>query len=272
MFWQGLRQALCLRRYHLYPHLQSDLSDLREQLKIMVNTLDSPGRSTKDKSATSGPLISRQTQFFEKLSSLSGGSSSCPSRKSRRAVLGFKIARWARRIRSSTSSLLWITPPNASLRIWRTGWPFTSVMKRKVMAHCQGSEEDMRRHSVGTLAKSQRCEVMYIWRREILTEYMSHWHEAEWCQRLTRWVRTSPHFVSRWRQWLVSQYRAEHYIYLSFTRTRMNWWHIYPVLWSLFTRSSICLRLVEYWGSERPTGVVPVGTDETVNIFVAEGM
>lgn len=112
---------------------------------------DEPGRSQKDRSATSGPLIWSETQLFEKLSSDSSPSSSSPSKKCFRGFLGFRMARCARLIRPSTSALSVIRAPNGSFLACPRGWPFSSVMNRRETMHCQGLSLRERRHSVGHL-------------------------------------------------------------------------------------------------------------------------
>lgn len=66
-----------------------------------------PGRSQNDRSWTSGPLICSETVLIENVSSRkTPGMSSSSSKKRLGSVLGLRIARWAHRIRSSTSSFV----------------------------------------------------------------------------------------------------------------------------------------------------------------------
>ena len=111
-----------------------------------------PGRSQKERSVRSGPLSSRQTQFFEKLSScLVSGSPSGPDRKVSWLTLGFKMARWARRIRSSTCFLSVMVEPKGMFSAWPIGCPRLSTVFLNTTLHDQGRSEYDSRHSVGHL-------------------------------------------------------------------------------------------------------------------------
>jgi len=107
-----------------------------------------PGRSTNDKSATSGPLIAKETQFIENVRVLPSTDSSSV-KKLFAGFPGFKIASWARRIRSSTSFLSYIGSPNVSFFDCPRGWPFASVVMRSKTVHFQGKGEYESLHSVG---------------------------------------------------------------------------------------------------------------------------
>jgi len=107
-----------------------------------------PGRSTNDKSATSGPLIAKETQFIENVKALPSTDSS--SVKNFLAGFpGFKIASWALRIRSSTCFLSWIGSPKISFFDCPSGWPLASVVMRNDTVHFQGWDEYESLHSVG---------------------------------------------------------------------------------------------------------------------------
>lgn len=115
-----------------------------------------PGRSQNDRSWTSGPLICSETVLIENVSSRkTPGMSSSSSKKRLGSVLGLRIARWAHRIRSSTSSLSKMISPNCSCLGWPSGFPSRSVKMLRDTTHFQGSEEYDRRHSVGHLQAEQ---------------------------------------------------------------------------------------------------------------------
>ena len=106
----SFRQAQCHCSFpECYWHLQLILVNYRKEIKKRKETwrkkkrrYNVPGRSQNDRSATWGPLICNETQFVEKLNSETRFSSSSFSKKSFGAFVGFKMALWARRIRSST--------------------------------------------------------------------------------------------------------------------------------------------------------------------------
>lgn len=95
--------------------------------------------------------MSRDTQFLEKVIS---GAVSEPSPPSLRNVFGFvlglRIARCARRMRSATSAGSKIGLPNGTV-LTGTGCPCASVSRRRLTVHFQGLEEWESRHSVGHL-------------------------------------------------------------------------------------------------------------------------
>ena len=112
-----------------------------------------PGRSQNERSVRSGPLSSRQTQFFEKLILLPpSGSPSGPVKKTSWLVVGFKIARWARRIRSSTSLFSSMLGPKGMFCAPPIGCPYLSTVFLNTTLHDQGRSEYDRRHSVGHLS------------------------------------------------------------------------------------------------------------------------
>ena len=77
----------------------------------------------------SAPLTCNNTEFFVNSTSLSGKSASFLVRKRLRSVLGFRMARCARRIRSGTSFSSTMMPPNGSvLAGWPNGLPSLSNM------------------------------------------------------------------------------------------------------------------------------------------------
>jgi hypothetical protein len=129
----------------------------------MIGPQYGPGRSQKDRSAMSGPLISRMTQLVEKLSSGLATSSSTPSKKSLRGIVGFRMARCARLIRPSTSALSVIVGPKSSFRASPRVCPLSFVMNRNETTHCQGLLLCERLHSVGHLGKT--CDECVLRRR-----------------------------------------------------------------------------------------------------------
>ena len=137
----------------------------------IIGPQDEPGRSQKDRSAISGPLIWSVTQLVEKLSSGSATSSSAPSKKSLRGFVGFRMARCARLMRPSTSALSVIVGPKNSFRASPRVWPFSFVMNRNETIHCQGPLLCERRHSVGHLGKT--CDESVSRRRLKVTQLPS---------------------------------------------------------------------------------------------------
>ena len=118
----------------------------------MVRKIFLPGKSQNDRSATSLPLICKDIQLLENVTSLASRSISELSRNWQAGVQGLRIACCALRIRSSTSDLSKMTLPNRSLRAWPRVCPRSSDVKRRVTIHCHGSVEDVSRHSVGQLS------------------------------------------------------------------------------------------------------------------------
>ena len=90
-----------------------------------------PGRSTKDKSSTSFPLVSRQTESEGNNKCLYSNLSGRASRKKWLSVLGLRMAHWARRILSVTSGLSKMGMPTSTLLDWASRIPFASVMIRR---------------------------------------------------------------------------------------------------------------------------------------------
>ena len=111
----------------------------------------SPGRSTKDKSSTSLPLISRQTRLKENDTCLSSNSSGLASKKKLLAVSGLRIAHWARRIRSVTRDFSKMGSPNSTLSCGTSPTPFASLTIRSETTQLQRSFERDSWHSVGHL-------------------------------------------------------------------------------------------------------------------------
>lgn len=108
-----------------------------------------PGRSTRERSITSGPLISKDTEFLENSSS---DVASSPRRNSFWSQFGLRIANWARLTRSATSAGSCIGSPNCS-SLTSMLWPCLSVKHRIFTIHFQGDEVlRERRHSVGQLS------------------------------------------------------------------------------------------------------------------------
>ena|SRR5712671_929349 len=123
-----------------------------------------PGRSTKERSSTSLPRISRQTEFEEKdnLNGLSSDSSGDVFKNFSGRVPGFRIATWARRIRSVTRALLKMGSPNSTRRGWARTAPSSSVRRRSETTQRHGSEEEVRRHSVGHLCRCCRVSGIHV--------------------------------------------------------------------------------------------------------------
>jgi hypothetical protein len=105
----------------------------------------------KDKSSTSFPLISRQTELKENDSCFFSKSSGQASRKKSLLVLGLRIAHWARRILSVTSGLSKMGSPNLISLGWANSTPLPSLTIRSETTQHQGSFERLSWHSVGHL-------------------------------------------------------------------------------------------------------------------------
>jgi hypothetical protein len=135
----------------------------------------SPGRSTKDKSSTSFPLISTQTKLKENDRCLSSNSSGLASKKKSLSLSGFRIAHWARRIRSVTRDFSKMGSPNSTVQGRASSAPFASLTIRRETTQRQRSLERDSWHSVGHLRttnvvhgadnRSQHCLTLYRCRR-----------------------------------------------------------------------------------------------------------
>lgn len=80
--------------------------------------------------------------------------------------------------------------------------------------------------------------------------------EAMLFQRCSLSKTTSQHFGNRWRLFEGDQYRPGHCdnsVIIWSNRARSSDKGTHPVLWSLLTKSSICLLPWESWGLARPT-------------------
>lgn len=91
-----------------------------------------PGKSTNDKSSTPLPEMRTAIQLDEKdrvhmsLARLLRGA----FKNEAGSRFGFKIANWARRIRSSTSSLSLIVSPNGMFLVVGSGWSLSLTENR----------------------------------------------------------------------------------------------------------------------------------------------
>lgn len=227
---------------------------MRRNIKGMyIKRMYEPGKSQNERSATSGPLIWRETQLVEKLSSGSAGSSSSPSRKCLVGLFGFKIALCARRIRSSTSFLFVIMGPNVSLRTWPNTWPVSSVSLRRDTTHFHFPSERDKRHSVGQL-----LDVVIVSGNSLFKYSPSagtcrtrQSDTGNWLnqRRLPRALGTNDGNLGQVDINLHPALRCQ-------TNENVITEVPYPVECNLFTRSSMCLRPCEIWGLERPTPLI----------------
>src|SRR6267142_2579983 len=107
-----------------------------------------PGKSTKEISVYSGPVISKQTMFGEKESSLGAFKSRSSCKNLAKGTLGFKIASCARNTRPSSKSLSVIISPKGSFLLC----PSDTDTRRKETRHDHSRPSPrIRRHSMGHL-------------------------------------------------------------------------------------------------------------------------
>jgi hypothetical protein len=114
-----------------------------------------PGRSTKDKSSTPFPEMRTEIQLDEKdkvhgsLAILLSGA----FKNEAGSRLGFRIANWARRIRSSTRALSLIVSPNGIFLVVERAWPLSFTVNRNEIWHCHSTVDDPSVHSIGHLVQ-----------------------------------------------------------------------------------------------------------------------
>ena len=111
----------------------------------------SPGRSTKERSSTSFPLISRQIELEENDRCLSSNSSGLASKKKSLSLLGFRTALWARRILSVTWDFSKMGSPKSTLSGSASSTPLAPSTIRSETTQRQRSFERDSWHSVGHL-------------------------------------------------------------------------------------------------------------------------
>lgn len=105
-----------LFRFPLVPTLRiKPVRTISEPVGYGLNLGDVPGRSTKEISLYSGPVISKQTMLVENEFSDGALKSMFASKNSSAGKLGLRIANWARSTRSFTEFLSVMPSPNGSL-------------------------------------------------------------------------------------------------------------------------------------------------------------
>jgi hypothetical protein len=115
-----------------------------------LNLGDVPGRSTKEISLYSGPVISKQTMLEENERSAGALKSTLASKKVSAAKSGLRIANWARSTRSFTESLSVMSSPKGSLDVSDEFVPPEVEYRRKKTRHNHVSPR-IKRHSIGHL-------------------------------------------------------------------------------------------------------------------------
>jgi len=108
-----------------------------------------PGRSTKEMSVYSGPVISKQTMSGENDSSPVSLKSTSSSTNLWDGMLGFRMACWAQNTRCSNNSLSVITAPKGSFVC-----PDADTRRKKTRHDHSGPSPRIRRHSIGHLQGS----------------------------------------------------------------------------------------------------------------------
>jgi len=93
--------------------------------------------------------LDEKDRVHESLDKLLGG----PLKNEAGSRLGFKIANWARRIRSSTWALSLIVSPNGMFLVVGRGRPLSSTLSRNEIWHCHSAVDEAKVHSIGHLVQ-----------------------------------------------------------------------------------------------------------------------
>jgi hypothetical protein len=144
-----------LFRFPLVPTLRiKPVRTIRKPVRYGLNLGDVPGRSTKEISLYSGPVISKQTMLSE--NECSDGpralKSTFASKNASAGKLGLRIANWARSTRSFTKSLSVMSSPNGSLDSSDEFVPPVVKFRRKKTRHDHVSPS-IKRHSTEHLVR-----------------------------------------------------------------------------------------------------------------------
>jgi hypothetical protein len=138
-----------------WPSLTLAIIPGPNQLCSIYATRRLPGKSTNDKSSTPLPEMRTEIQLDEKdrdhisLARLLSGA----FKNEAGSRFGFKIASWARRIRSSTSALSVRASPNGTFLVVGRGWSFSLTEKRNETWHCHSVVDEVNVHSIGHLVQ-----------------------------------------------------------------------------------------------------------------------
>ena len=144
-----------LSRFPLVPTLR--IKPVRTISKLICYSLNlehEPGRSTKEISLYSGPVISKQTMLGENESSDGVLKSTSASKNDSAGELGLRIANWARLTRSSTESMSVISLPKSSLDS-SDGFAPPEVELRRKKTRQDHVSPRIKRHSIGHLRRSE---------------------------------------------------------------------------------------------------------------------
>ena len=142
-----------LSRFPLVPTLRIKPVKTISKLGYSLNLRHMPGRSTKEISLYSGPVISKQTMLGENESSVGALKSTLAFKNVSAGKLGLRIANWARSTRPFTASLSVMSSPKGSLDRSDEFAP-PEVERRKKTRHIHVSPR-IKRHSIGHLRRSE---------------------------------------------------------------------------------------------------------------------
>jgi hypothetical protein len=144
-----------LSRFPLVPTLRiKPVRTISKLVRYGLNLGDVPGRSTKEMSLYSGPVISKQTMLEENESSGWALKSTLASKNVSAGKLGLRIANWARSTRPFTESLSVMPSPKGSLDSSDEYAPPEVEYRRKKTRHNHVSPR-IKRHSIGHLRRSE---------------------------------------------------------------------------------------------------------------------
>ncbi len=142
-------------RFPLVPTLRiKPVKTISKLVRYGLNLRDAPGRSTKEISLYSGPVISKQTMLEENEISAGAQKSTLASKNVSAGQLGLRIANWARSTRSFTESLSVMASPKGSLDRSDEFAPPEVEYRRKKTRHDHVSPR-IKRHSIGHLRRSE---------------------------------------------------------------------------------------------------------------------
>ena len=144
-----------LSRSPLVPTLRiKPVRAISKLVRYGLNLGDLPGRSTKEISLYSGPVISKQTMLDENESSVGTPKPTLAPKNVSAGKLGLRIANWARSTRSFTESLSVMSSPKGSLDSSDKFPPREVEYRRKKTRHSHLSPR-IKRHSIGHLQRSK---------------------------------------------------------------------------------------------------------------------
>ena len=149
-------------RFPLVPTLRiKPLRTISKLVRYSLNLEDLPGRSTKEISLYSGPVISKQTMLLENETSAGALKSTLAFKNVSAGKLGLRIANWARSTRSFTKSLSVMSSPKGSLDSSDELAPPKEEYRRKKTRHVHVSPR-IKRHSIGHLREAKSAHAVSI--------------------------------------------------------------------------------------------------------------